>query len=156
MADDGTRLNNVFNLNNDTMKTESTKLNVMTKGFKGTKGEWAINHWEQGGSGVTHKGEANGITHYTGDNVRREVYNIVSNLHPNSHNVEHSFEGAHIAEIAARSEESLANAQLIAAAPELLNTLMELHGLLEENLPEWYLKGHHNRAEKAINKVLGK
>ena len=52
-------------------------------------------------------------------------------------------------------EEALANAQLIAAAPELLNTLMELHDLLEENLPEWYLKGHHNRAEKAINKALG-
>mgnify|MGYP000934282920 CR=1 FL=1 len=48
-----------------------------------------------------------------------------------------------------------ANAQLIAAAPELLNTLMELHDLLEENLPEWYLKGHHNRAVKAINKALG-
>ena len=53
-------------------------------------------------------------------------------------------------------EQTKANAQLIAAAPELLNTLMELHDLLEENLPEWYLKGHHNRAEKAINKALGK
>lgn len=95
------------------------------KEFKGTKGEWSINHWKQGGSGATCIEDSNGITHYTGDNVRREVYNIVSNLHPNSHKIEHSFEGAHIAEIAARSEESLANAQLIAAAPELLRALLE-------------------------------
>ena len=53
------------------------------KEFRGTKGEWAINHWEQGGSGVTCKGESNGITHYTGDNVYRKEYRIVSNLHPN-------------------------------------------------------------------------
>jgi hypothetical protein len=136
------------------MKIESTKLNVMTKEFKGTKGEWAINHWDKGECGVTCKGESNGITHYTGDNVRREVYNIVSNLHPNSHNVEHSFEGAHIAEIAARSEESLANAQLIAAAPELLEALqlVFVHAkvIINHNHPDY------QKAVKAINKALGK
>ena len=141
------------------MKTESTKLNVMTKEFKGTKGEWAINHWEQGGSGVTCKGESNGITHYTGDNVYRKEYRIVSNLHPNSHNVEHSFEGAHIAEIAARSEESLANARLIAAAPDLLEALMSLMDGVA-NLPPLVaiagvLKTEWEQGLKAINKALG-
>lgn len=141
------------------------------KEFKGTKGEWTINHWKQGGSGVTYKGEANGITHYTGDNVYREEYRIVSNLHPNSHEIEHSFEGAHIAEIAARSEESLANAHLIAAAPELLDALIETDKdlcVLEGNMvqieksdpradgmttlvSEW-----RKRNKKAINKALGK
>lgn len=97
----------------------------MEKEFKGTKGEWTINHWAKGECGVTCNGESNGITHYTGDNVYRKEYRIVSNLHPNSHKIEHSFEGAHIAEIAARSEDSLANARLIAAAPELLKALLE-------------------------------
>lgn len=138
------------------MKTESTKLNVMTKEFKGTKGEWAINHWEQGGSGVTCKGESNGITHYTGDNVYRKEYRIVSNLHPNSHNVEHSFEGAHIAEIAARSEESLANAHLIAAAPDLLEALMIINGDIERGPNPYTSQEIKVIVEKAINKALGK
>jgi hypothetical protein len=130
------------------------------KEFRGTKGEWAINHWEQGGSGVTCKGESNGITHYTGDNVCRKEYRIVSNLHPNSHNVEHSFEGAHIAEIAARSEESLANAQLIAAAPDLLEALMSLMDGIAKLPPlvaiDGVLKTEWEQGLKAINKALGK
>lgn len=127
------------------------------KEFKGTKGEWAINHWEQGGSGVTCKGESNGITHYTGDNVYRKEYRIVSNLHPNSHNVEHSFEGAHIAEIAARSEESLANAQLIAAAPELLKFAVFIAKHEKGSAPSvGYFEEMIERAEKAIHKALGK
>jgi hypothetical protein len=131
------------------------------KEFRGTKGEWSINHWDKGECGVTCKGESNGITHYTGDNVYRKEYRIVSNLHPNSHNVEHSFEGAHIAEIAARSEESLANAQLIAAAPEMLKALQSI--VEYWNTPQkgnLSLNDHVEHslklAEKAINKALGK
>lgn len=130
------------------------------KEFKGTKGEWTINHWKrEGGSGATYNGESNGITHYTGDNVGREVYNIVSDIHPNSHNVEHSFEGAHIAEIAARSEESLANAQLIAAAPDLLEALLSLMDGIA-NLPplvaiDGVLKTEWEQGLKAIVKALG-
>lgn len=142
----------------------------MRKEFKGTKGEWTINHWAKGECGATYKGEANGITHYTGDNVGREVYNIVSDIHPNSHNVEHSFEGAHIAEIAARSEESLANARLIAAAPELLDALIETDKdlcVLEGNMAQieksdpradgmtTLVSEWRKRNKKAINKALG-
>lgn len=128
----------------------------MRKEFKGTKGEWTINHWKQGGSGVTYKGEANGITHYTGDNVYREEYRIVSNLHPNSHEIEHSFEGAHIAEIAARSEESLANAHLIAAAPDLLEALMIINGDIERGPNPYTSQEKMEIVKKAINKALGK
>lgn len=54
-----------------------------------------------------------------------------------------------------RVETQLANMNLFTAAPELLKALQELHDLLEENEPNWYLVRHHNRAEKSINKALG-
>ncbi len=50
-------------------------------------------------------------------------------------------------------KEREANAKLISAAPELLNSLTELLNLLEENEPQWYLRGHYNRAIKAIKKA---
>lgn len=130
------------------------------KEFKGTTGEWTINHWAIGECGATYNGESNGITHYTGDNVGREVYNIVSDIHPNSHNVDHSFEGAHIAEIAARSEESLANAQLIAAAPELLKALQSIVDYWNTpqngNLSLYdHIRHSLKLAEETINKALG-
>lgn len=134
-----------------------------TKEFKGTKGEWTINHWAKGECGATYNGESNGVTHYTGDNVGREVYNIVSDIHPNSHSIEHSFEGAHIAEIVARSEESLANAQLIAAAPEILKELIDFCKTFESTIG--YQGYDHNvfvalndryiKSKKAIKKALG-
>jgi len=43
--------------------------------------------------------------------------------------------------------------KLIIAAPDLLESLTELFNLLEENEPTWYLKGHYNRATKAIKKA---
>ena len=126
--------------------------NSTIKDFKGTKGKWSINFWEQGDSGVTCKGEANGIKHFTGDNVHRNVFSIVSDLHPNSHNIEHSFEGAHIADISARSEESQANAYLISAAPELLEAIQVCWASLKTY-------GEHpiidKQCKNAINKALG-
>lgn len=140
------------------------------KEFKGTKGEWTINHWEHGEGGVTYCGDLNGVKRFKGDAICGEQYHIVSDLHPNDHNVEHSFEGAHIAEIAARSEESLANARLIAAAPELLGALQnvvkrykhlvdgEFGDVDWSNEYEVIERGHDEiiDAEKAINKALGK
>lgn len=52
------------------------------------------------------------------------------------------------------NEEAQANAQLMAASPDLLFALQELHDLLEEKLPEWYTQGHHNTAILAIKKAL--
>ena len=103
---------------------------------------------------MTYKGKSNGITYCTGDNVYREEYRIVSELHPNSHKIEHSFEGAHIAEIAARSEESLANAQLIAAAPELLKALLEWEEANVMGDAEMLSQARITR-HIAINKALG-
>ena len=136
-----------------------------TKEFKGTKGKWSINYWKQGDRGVIYMGEVNGIKHYTGDNVCKEIYSIVSDLHPNEHNVEHSFEGAHIAEISARNEESLANAQLIAAALELetrlqqstdmLNALLVLFGDHMAVTTKFAVSQQIKENEKAIDKALG-
>jgi hypothetical protein len=52
-------------------------------------------------------------------------------------------------------EESVANARLITASPDTLEALEELFNLLEEHQGEatWYLKGHYNRANAAINKA---
>ena len=47
-----------------------------------------------------------------------------------------------------------ANAKLIASAPELLETVLELHKLLEENLPNWYLKRHDNIVKNVLEKAL--
>jgi hypothetical protein len=49
--------------------------------------------------------------------------------------------------------EAEANGRLIAAAPDLLEALSELFSLLEENEPQWYLRGHYNHTIKAINKA---
>jgi hypothetical protein len=46
-----------------------------------------------------------------------------------------------------------ANAQLIAAAPELLEALKEVFVLLEEHQPVWYLRKHYNLITKVIAKA---
>jgi len=50
-------------------------------------------------------------------------------------------------------EEAESNGRLIASAPDLLASLTELLNLLDENEPQWYLRGHYNRAIKAIKKA---
>lgn len=127
----------------------------MDKLFKGTKGEWTINHWEHGEGGVTYCGELNGVKRFKGDAICGEQYHIVSDLHPNDHNVEHSFERAHIADISAFSEESTANAHLIAAAPELLVALKHCVEALKAVSSFGATKPIIERAEKTINKALG-
>lgn len=88
---------------------------------KFTKGRWFVNHWEKGESGVVCRKQENGITFYSGDAVESPIYSIVSDCP--EHNIQASFEGAHIATITDFSDESMANARLIAAAPELLEAL---------------------------------
>ena len=46
-------------------------------------------------------------------------------------------------------------ANLVSAAPDLLNALIEVANLLEENEPNWYLRKHYNRITSALNKALG-
>lgn len=53
------------------------------------------------------------------------------------------------------SDQDLANAQLIAAAPDMYKALNELLELLEEHEPNWYLQGHYNRASAALAKARG-
>lgn len=95
--------------------------------FKGTKGKWHINHWNKGGSGVMCvKIDKNGISEYTDDAVDEPFFGIRSEVEPLEHNVQGSFEGAHICDVVAFSDESKANAQLISKAPEMLEMLQYL------------------------------
>lgn len=50
-------------------------------------------------------------------------------------------------------EEIEANAKIIASAPELFEVVRELHKLLCEHEPNWYLKYHYNIAQKVIKKA---
>ena len=51
---------------------------------------------------------------------------------------------------------AVADANLIAAAPDMYEALKEIHALLEENQPSWYLQKHYNVMKKAITKAEGK
>lgn len=93
---------------------------------KFTKGEWKINHWETGKSGITYHIKDGNISYFSGDAVTRPHFNIVSPISYNEHNIEGSFEGAHIAEINDHSEESKANAKLIATAPKMYEQLLSI------------------------------
>lgn len=48
-----------------------------------------------------------------------------------------------------------ANANLIAAAPELYESLKEVFALLNEHEPVWYLQGHYKRMKAALEKAEG-
>ena len=53
------------------------------------------------------------------------------------------------------NKEEMANAQLISAAPELLEALTELLDLFYEHNPALYKERGFNRAIEAINKATG-
>ncbi len=53
------------------------------------------------------------------------------------------------------TEEVEANANLVSAAPDLLNALVEITNLLEEHEPNWYLRKHYNLITSALNKAMG-
>ncbi|MEO3212781.1 hypothetical protein [Parabacteroides distasonis] len=53
------------------------------------------------------------------------------------------------------TEEVEANANLVNAAPDLLNALVEITNLLEEREPDWYLRKHYNLITSALNKAFG-
>lgn len=94
---------------------------------KFTKGEWKIHHWKKGVSGVIgHKKEGN-ISYFSGDAVNYPHFSIISTISPKEHGVQHSFEGASIAEIYDCGEESKANAKLIAAAPLMYEALRSIY-----------------------------
>jgi len=46
-----------------------------------------------------------------------------------------------------------ANAKLIACAPELLEMVNNLHQLLEEHQPNWYLRSHHENIVDLIKRA---
>ena len=117
---------------------------------KFTPGEWQINHWSLGGSGISCVAiNKNGINYYTGDAVYEKTFGIRSKIDPMKHNVQGSFEGAHIADIADFSEESEANARLIASAPEMYEALKEIVRISDRKHDAW------DRAKAALAKAEG-
>lgn len=93
-----------------------------------TKGEW-----------VYKKGPT-GIRRIYGASGEKKIIATVKGLEDGIDNV-------------ARRVEANANAQLMAASPDLLNVCIELFELLEHEAPEWYKRGHSNRATFAITKA---
>jgi len=51
------------------------------------------------------------------------------------------------------TEEELANAKLITCAHELLEMANNLHQLLEEHQPNWYLRSHHENIVDLIKRA---
>jgi hypothetical protein len=99
--------------------------------FNGTKGKWEV--------GIAFQGETENI----------EIKNSGKLL-----TVEDS-DGKAVAILGRIAEdEQEANAKLIACAPELLEVVFQLHSLLNEHLPDWYMKYHYNITKKVLDKVL--
>ena len=96
------------------------------KEFKGTKGDWEILPTSEYRKWVNVTSEKGIIARVFYGEAQPEIY----------------------------KEEAEANAKLTAAAPELLQTVIELHTLLEEHLPNWYLKRHDNIVKNILKKAL--
>lgn len=108
--------------------------------LKHTPGPWIINHWSKCASGVSCIEQGDVISYFTGSAVEAPYYGIRAKLDPLKHYLPGSFEGAHITNIDDYKSqdggiESLANAKLIAAAPDLLNCLIKFTTACEKGNP---------------------
>lgn len=84
-------------------------------GFKGTPGPWVIDEWSM--TGINSESKHVALVNYSHHGLPNDVY----------------------------GDEHEANANLIAAAPELLEALIEIRKLV----------AHHDKADLAIAKALG-
>ena len=96
--------------------------------FKGTKGQW---HKATKRGGI---GTLIGVT-------RNNFQSLCEILYPGGYSM--------------TKEEVEANANLVSAAPDLLDALVEVAQLLEEHEPNWYLRKHYNLITSALNKAFG-
>lgn len=104
---------------------------------KHTPGPWEVNHWRQNEGGLRSYGKENGVWYFSGDLIDDEYYQVAAKIDPMKHHIQGDFQGAHICRIVDfkhqdGGQESLANAKLIAAAPDLLKALKELIPLAED------------------------
>lgn len=83
--------------------------------FKGTPGPWVIDEWSM--TGINSESKHVALVNYSHHGLPNDVY----------------------------GDEHEANAHLIAAAPELLEALIEIRKLVS----------HHDKADLAIKKALG-
>lgn len=122
---------------------------------KRTQGEWSVNHWENGKSGVRCNGSKDGINYFSGDAVRSSFYGIRSKIDPLKYNISGSFEGAHIADIPDFNElESKANAQYTALAVNNLHHLAEaLQGMLDEFESYAVPASKYTQVKETVNKA---
>jgi hypothetical protein len=88
----------------------------MSTETKHTPIPWKLNHWCQGGRGITCVKKENGITYFTGDAVGESRFEIISDIKHDQHNIQADFQGAHVGIVYDFSDESKANAELIIRA----------------------------------------
>jgi hypothetical protein len=118
---------------------------IMKKTFKGTKGNWEL--------------ESENPTVFPSVVLQNETKFLSIAVHLNSiERVKNNYKDGTYDYSDKGSisllEENMANAKLIASAPEMLEVLEALHNLLCEHEPDWYMKYHYNIAKKVLDKVL--
>lgn len=73
-----------------------------------------INHWGRGVSGATCHGTKDGITYFSGDAVYEPYFGLRIKIEHTQHEISHSFEGAHVADVQDFGAQSLANVKRLA------------------------------------------
>lgn len=109
-----------------------------------TPGPWKLNHFEHNSSsGLKCERIEDEITYFSADGVTEDFYQVVAEIDPMKHSIQGDFQGANICKIndfkcQDGGNESMANAKLITAAPDLLETLkrtyLELQTLVQREL----------------------